>query len=63
MAKTSARIDAITVKPTELVAALTHAAKAHKPVYLWSGPGIGKSQATKQVSGSPAFNYFEDIRL
>lgn len=63
MAKTSARIDTITVKPTELVAALTHAAKARRPVFLWGGPGIGKSQIAKQVADGLDFDFFEDIRL
>lgn len=63
MSRNNARVNSITLKPSEFKSALQHAASIRRPVFIWGPPGIGKSQISRQVADELGFNFFEDIRL
>ena len=42
----------VTVKPSELVAALTTAIRAQRAVCIWGSPGVGKSQLVQQTAAA-----------
>jgi MoxR-like ATPase len=50
------------LRPRDVTIALTHMAIKKRPVFLWGGPGLGKSAIAKQVSTALGFD-FVDIRL
>lgn len=59
----NARVDSITLKPSEFKAALLHCAAVGRPLFVWGPPGIGKSQICKQAAMELGFDYFNDVRL
>ena len=60
--KKSAVMDALTLKPSEVVTAIRHMYKTSVALFLWGPPGVGKSNLTAQVA-TEAGIALVDIRL
>lgn len=62
MARKKSAPETLSLKPSEVAQALTHATKQKRAVFLWGPPGIGKSQIIAQIAKNLGYN-FVDIRL
>lgn len=60
--KNSADISTLTLKPSQVSAALRHMSDKQISVFLWGPPGIGKSQIIQQLAESLGMDFI-DIRL
>ena len=55
--------EARTVTPNEAKAAVQHAMKLKRPIFMWGPPGIGKSDIMGQITDSLENAYLIDVRL
>ena len=50
------------ISPNKAKASILHALKIKRPIFLWGGPGIGKSDVVRQIAGTINAHVI-DIRL
>src|SRR6056300_993944 len=55
--------EARTVTPNEAKAAVQHAMKLKRPIFMWGPPGIGKSDIMGQITDSLENAHLIDVRL